>query len=220
MEGSLVASHPRLEPLISRRGESQRARLLEGMTQAVYEKGYYEATVADAVRIARVSRGTFYALFPSKEACFLEAHRHGVDVLIDRVATAARAAEGDWLARMRAGLRMLLASLVDEPVFARTYLLEINAAGPRAQAARDEALRRFAQRYGSSVLAATQERPSLRVPGDDLLFILAAGADQLICARLRSDPNADLLALEEPIAHAAVALLEGASLAPDPTGGP
>jgi AcrR family transcriptional regulator len=219
MEGSLVASHPRLEPLISHRGEGQRARLLEGMTQAVYEKGYYEATVADAVRIARVSRGTFYALFTSKEACFLEAHRHGVDVLIDRVADAARGASGDWLARMRAGLRMLLASLVDEPVFARTYLLEINAAGPRAQAARDEALRRFAQRYGSSFLAATQERPGLRVPSDDLLFILAAGADQLICARLRADPDADLLALEEPIVQAAVALLEGASLTPEPTGG-
>jgi AcrR family transcriptional regulator len=219
MAGSLVASHPMLEPLLANRGEGQRARLLEGMTQAVYEKGYYEATVADAVRIARVSRGTFYALFTSKESCFLEAHRHGVDVLIARVAASARSADGDWLARMRAGLRTLLAALVDEPRFARTYLLEINAAGARAQAARDEALRRFAQRYGSSFLAATEERPELRIPTDDLLFILAAGADQLICAKLRADPHADLLALEDPIVEAALALLEGASLSPEKTGG-
>ena len=78
---SLVAAHPAL------RGElgPQRARLLEGMVQAVAEAGYAAATVSDAVRIARVSRGTFYALFPSKEACFLEAYEHGVDVLVGRI---------------------------------------------------------------------------------------------------------------------------------------
>src|SRR3954463_8328150 len=116
-EPSLVAVHPDVEPLLDGPASAQRARLLDGMAQAVAEKGYAAATVADAVRIARVSRGTFYALFASKEACFLEAHRHGGDVLIARGAPAARAAEGDWLARMRAGLRTLLAALVDEPRF-------------------------------------------------------------------------------------------------------
>ena len=119
-------------------------------------------------------------------------------MLIDRVRAVRAVGRGRLAgAHARRDLRTLLAALVDEPRFARTYLLEINAAGARAQAARDEALRRFAQRYGSSFLAATQERPGLRVPSDDLLFILAAGTDQLICAKLRADPQADLLALED-----------------------
>src|SRR3954463_3459724 len=108
---SLVAAHPDVVHRLDARG-SQRARLVEGMIQAVAEKGYTAATVADAVREARVSRGTFYAEFASKEECFLEAYRHGVDVLLHRVATAARAPggaggggrRGAWAARRPARL--------------------------------------------------------------------------------------------------------------------
>jgi hypothetical protein len=57
--------------------------------------------------------------------------------------------------------------------------------GPAAQAERDATLRRFAARYGSSFEAARAERPELAVPAADALFVLAAGVDQLICARVR-----------------------------------
>src|SRR3954469_17575854 len=210
-EASLVAAHPELQPLLRPAGGSQRARLLEGMTQAVYRKGYAAATVADAVREARVSRGTFYAEFASKEECFLEAYRHGVDVLLARVATAAREAEGDWAVRLRAGMRAYLEALAGEPRFARTYLLEIQAAGARAQAERDAALRRFAERYASSFSAAAAERPDLSMPSDDLLFALAAGVSELICARLRAGDADRLPDLEDPLVDFALAVLGGAS---------
>jgi AcrR family transcriptional regulator len=212
VEPSLVAAHPDVEGLLDGRGGAQRARLLEGMVQAVAEKGYAAATVADAVRAARVSRGTFYALFASKEECFLEAYRHGVDVLVDRVRAAARAERGDWVARLRAALRAYLITLATEPRFARTHLLEIHAAGPRAQVARDAALRRFADRYGSSFRAALREEPrERRMPSADALFVLAAGVDQLVCARLRERDAPALTALEDQLVQIAVAFLEGAS---------
>src|SRR3954452_890829 len=119
-EASLVAAHPELQPLLRPAGASQRARLLEGMPEAVYRKGYAAATVGDGVREARVSRGTFYAEFSSKEECFLEAYRHGVDVLLHRVATAAREAEAGWAPGLRAGRRADLAGLAGERRFART----------------------------------------------------------------------------------------------------
>lgn len=189
------------------------------MTQAVYDKGYAAATVADAVRRARVSRGTFYALFASKEECFLEAYRHGIDVLVDRVRTAVREAGEAWEDGLRAGLRAYLEALAEEPRFARTYLLEIHAAGPRAQAERDAALRRFADRYAASFAAARRERPALPEVPAALLFVLAAGVDQLVCARLREGAPDGLPALEDLLVLSARALLEGAAVIDTAPGG-
>lgn len=207
VEASLVAAHPSVAPHLDARTGAQRARLLEGITQAVAEKGYADATVADAVRFARVSRGTFYALYASKEQCFLEAYRHGVEVLEARIDAAVREAAGDWRAGLRAGLRAYLDCLAAEPAFARTWLLEIHAAGPAAQAARDATLRRFAERYRASFEASGAPR----TPGDDALFVLAAGADQLVCARLRAGALDDLDALTDTLLTCAVAQLEGAA---------
>lgn len=200
MHASLVAAHPSVAPHLDPRKGAQRARLLEGITQAVAEKGYADATVADAVRAARVSRGTFYALFDSKEECFLEAYRHGVEVLEARIDAAVREAGDDWRGQLRAGLRAFLDCLAAEPAFARTWLLEIHAAGPAAQAARDATLRRFAERYRASFAASG----AARLPSDDALFVLAAGVDQLVCARLRAGALDDLHALTDTLLTCAI----------------
>src|SRR5215208_6366926 len=192
MPASLVAAHPSVAPHLDARAGAQRARLLEAITQAVAEKGYADATVAAVVRSARVSRGTFYAQFASKEECFLEAYRHGVEVLEQRIDAAVQA-EGGWREQLRAGLRAYLDCLAAEPAFARTWLLEIHAAGPAAQAARDATLRRFAERYRASF----KSSGARRLPGDAALFVLAAGVDQLVCARLRAGALDDLETLTD-----------------------
>ncbi|MET0602830.1 MAG: TetR/AcrR family transcriptional regulator [Baekduia sp.] len=207
---SLIAYHPEVGHQLYIRG-SQRARLVEGMIQAVAEKGYAAATVTDAVRAARVSRGTFYAQFASKEECFLEAYRYGIDVMVERIRAAIRAEQGDWVARLRTGVRTYLETLTGEPRFARTHLFEVHMAGPLAGAARDEALRAFAARYRSSFRAALRDRPELRMPSDDALFILAAGVDQLVCARVRAGALARLPDLTDELTLTAVAFLEGAA---------
>jgi len=219
---SLVASHPAVEARLDGGAAAQRARILEGMTQAVAEKGYVAATVADAVRAAHVSRGTFYTLFATKEECFLEAYRHGVEVIVDRIEAAVAAERGDWRPKLRAALRAYVDTLASEPRFARTYHLEIHAAGPRAQAERDAVLRRFADRYRRSFEGARRERPGLGVPSGEALFVLAAGADQLVCARLREDRLTADPPLADVLLSCAVAFLEGTrpSPSPDPTKGP
>ena len=116
MTGSLIASHPEVGPLLTER--PQRARLLDAMVRTVAEKGYEAATVADAVRLARVSRGTFYELFESKEDCLAAAYRLGNDVLEARVREAVGDAH-DWEEEIRLGLRTYLRTLEEEPVFAR-----------------------------------------------------------------------------------------------------
>jgi AcrR family transcriptional regulator len=214
-KASLVAAHPEVGEQLYIRG-SQRARLVEGMIQAVAEKGYAATTVADVVRAGRVSRGTFYAQFASKEECFLEAYKYGIDVIVERIRTAIRAEQGDWVARLRTGLRAYLETLAGEPRFARTHLFEVHMAGPRAGAERDAALRAFADRYRASFRAALRERPELRMPSDDALFILSAGVDQLVCARVRAGELERLPQLTDELTLTAVAFLEGAAQVPSP----
>jgi AcrR family transcriptional regulator len=231
-KASLVAAHPEVGEQLYIRG-SQRARLVEGMIQAVAEKGYAATTVADVVRAGRVSRGTFYAQFASKEECFLEAYKYGIAVIVERIRAAIRAEDGDWVARLRTGLRVYLETLAGEPRFARTHLFEVHMAGPRAGAERDAALRAFADRYRSSFRAALREReeqeaeregrsaelrerPELRMPSDDALFILSAGVDQLVCSRVRAGELDRLPDLTDELTLTAVAFLEGAAQVPFP----
>jgi AcrR family transcriptional regulator len=209
---SLVGAHPSVQPHLGTVTERQRARMLDAITTVVADKGYVAATVADIVRSARVSRRTFYEQFASKEECFLESYRCGIEVLVERIQNAARTASGDgWRAELHAGIRAYLEVLVSEPRFARTHMLELHAAGARAQTARDDALRGFASMYGRTFEAAAREREGLSLPSDQLLFILASGVDQLVCARVREAPLDRLLELEDAIVQAAEVLLEGAA---------
>ena len=106
---SLVASHPEVGTGLAARG-SQRARLVEGMIQAVAEKGYANATVADAVRAALAERPELR--MPSDDALFILSA--GVDQLI--------------CARVRAGALDTLPDLTDELTLTAVAFLEGAAA--------------------------------------------------------------------------------------------
>jgi AcrR family transcriptional regulator len=191
---SVVGSHPELAPLPGDR--SPRARLLEAMVRAVAEKGYEAATVADAVRLARVSRGTFYEQFASKEACLLAAYRAGYEVLERRIGTAVRGAR-DWREELRLGFRAYLQTLESDPLFARVYLIE----GHVVAAEREAVLRRFAARYARTF--AKSGRP---VPPREALFVLAVGVHELACARVRKGEG--VLDLEPVLVGCAVRLAD------------
>ena len=213
-ELSLVARHAAVQPRLGSPGEDrtrgQRARLLHAMTEVVAAKGFAGATVRDVVGAAGVSRSTFYEQFASKEDCFLEAYRHGVDVLLDEVRIAVARAGGGWRGQLRAGIRAYLHALAGEPRFARTYLGEIHAAGAAAREARAVALRRFADRYRATFEQARAEGETRREPAPDALFILCAGTEQLIAERLARPGDPGLTELEDVFCDCAEAVLIGA----------
>jgi AcrR family transcriptional regulator len=185
--------------------ESQRARLLAAMSAVVADKGYAATTVADVVSAAGVSRSTFYDLFASKEACFIDAYEHGVEDLLDAVRDAVRQAPHDWRAQLRAGIRSYLDRLARTDHFARVYIDEIHAAGAAALDARAAALRRFADRYHASFSQARAADPALREPDPDALLVLCAGTEQLVAERLRA--GGDVRALEDVFCTCAEAVL-------------
>jgi AcrR family transcriptional regulator len=189
---SVVGSHPELVPPPGDR--SPRARLLEAMVRAVAQKGYEAATVADAVRLARVSRGTFYEQFASKEACLLAAYRAGYEVLEQRIGEAVRGA-ADWREELRLGLRAYLRTLESDPLFARMYLIEAHVVAEE----REQVLERFADRY-----ARTFAKSGRAVPPREALYVLAVGVHELASARVRK--GLGVLDLEPVLVGCAVRL--------------
>jgi AcrR family transcriptional regulator len=189
---SIVSAHPEIAPLLTER--PQRARLLEAMVRAVAEKGYDAATVADAVRLARVSRGTFYELFESKEACLLAAYQAGYEVLELRIGEAVRAAK-DWREELRLGFRAYLEALEQDPLFARVYLIESHVVWGE----RERICRRFAARY-----ARTFAKSGRATPPEEALFVLAVGVHELACARVRQGEG--VMDLEDILVGCAVRL--------------
>ena len=140
--------------------ESQRGRMLEAMAVAVAEKGYAATAVADVIARARVSRKTFYEHFANKEACFLAAYDEGVAALLATIDEAVGAA-GDPLQAVTEGVRAYLEALAANPAFARTFLVEILAAGPAALERRAAVHARFAEQIEASHRAARAELPGL-----------------------------------------------------------
>lgn len=210
---SLVAEHPSLVAARDTDVSPARARLLDAIARASAERGYVAATVADVVRAAGVSRSTFYEEFSSKEELFVESYRHGIDVLVARVA-AAVGGEPDWRAQLRAGVRAYLAELEAEPMFARAYLLEVHSAGRAAMDARAEALARFAGRYEQTFALARREHPGHRRPPRGALLVLCAGTEQLLAERLRERDPLSFAGLEDVFCDCAQSLLHGPAPSP------
>ena len=191
---------------------SQRGRMLAAMADAVAVKGYAATTVADVVAGAGVSRKTFYEHFRDKEECFLAAFDAGVDLLLAAIVAAQPQDEG-WIALMRARVRAYLGTLASNPAFARTFLIEVFAAGPRALERRADVLRRFARLFRDLHDEARRQFPQLpAVP--EAIYVAAVGAiNELVSDFAREGRTAELPQLEDTVLYLQVALFAGRDMA-------
>jgi AcrR family transcriptional regulator len=123
---------------------NQRERILSAVAQAAAELGYAEMSVEAIIARAGVSRRTFYEHFKNKEDAFLAAY----GAVVHRQARHIRAAyftETTVRERLRAGIKAYMQFTASEPELARMCIVEVLAAGPRAMARRNEAMRMFAE---------------------------------------------------------------------------
>ena len=112
--------------------DAQRRRLLEAMAEVVAERGYAKTSVTQVTKAARVSTETFYELFADKEACFLAAYVECVAEIQETMLTALATAEGDLRERFTTSLDAYFQLLDERRALARTFLVEVYAAGPAA----------------------------------------------------------------------------------------
>lgn len=99
----------------SSRKAAQRDRLIAAMTQVCARHGYRDATIANAITLAGVSRATFYEHFEDKHGCFSAAQAVNTEKLIAHIE------------------RALTADNVREPMLtALSALLDFASANPDA----------------------------------------------------------------------------------------
>jgi AcrR family transcriptional regulator len=159
--------------------ESQRRRILQAMVEVVSEKGYPDTRVVDVIGLAGVSRKTFYELFTSKEDCFLATYDVLLGNLLEDTAKGYESNPGSpWAERVAGALGELLKHLAEHPDEARFAIVEVLAAGPRALARRDAALRQF-----TGFLDAGRAETSTELPGITSLS-LAGGINELLYSEI------------------------------------
>jgi AcrR family transcriptional regulator len=149
------------------------------MATALTEKGYADISVADIVQHARVSKRTFYEHFADKEACYLATYAALSDDVLARIA---EAGESDRPAeeRLVAATHAYLAALEERPALTRTFLTEIQAAGPEALKVRRRIHQRFAELLRHLVERGRQERPGLRSISPAMAAAIVGGINELV----------------------------------------
>jgi AcrR family transcriptional regulator len=180
---------------------TQRERLMDGMARTVASRGYAATSVADVLKVARISRRTFYEQFADKEDCFLAAYDEIATLCTDRVVAAYGAAR-TWEAGLAAALDALMHVLAAEPEYARLGVVEILAAGPRGLARRDETVKRFAR-----FIRNAHERLAAPTPPELLVEAIVGGIYELVHARIVRGATAQLPALADDLKHYALIML-------------
>ncbi len=123
--------------------DTQRRRLMLGMTRAIARKGFAEASVADALVEVRVSRKTFYELFKDKEDCFIAAYKVAHNALIGHIQKAVRGVTSP-LEQAVTEHRAYLEFFSKDPEIGKAFLVGIRSAGERALEKRERAHEVFA----------------------------------------------------------------------------
>lgn len=160
--------------------ENQRKRLIAAIIAAVAEHGYGGTTIGAIVKVAELSRKTFYEHFDNKEECFRAAYEAGFGYL--RSSVIAVEAEKDWGSAVRARLRALLELLAAEPDLASFFLIAPATVGDAIARRHHEAMREL-------VAALTAGAPQARSATEPLQTreqAIAGGISRLVVGKLNA----------------------------------
>jgi AcrR family transcriptional regulator len=160
---------------------------MQGMIEVVAERGYPETRVVDLIEGASVSRKTFYELFGSKEDCFLAAYDSLVSNVLAQISQGFEQDPGaPWAERVAGGMGALLEQFAEHPDEARFAVVEVLAAGPRAIARRDAAVRQL-----TGFIDAGRAETSVELPGITAISIVG-GIQELLYTEILHGATARL----------------------------
>ena len=197
---------PPLEVRLAR----QRARLFAAAASVFARVGYAEASAEAISREAGMSKATFYEHFANKEECILALFDAAAEGVRDAVTAAVTTAELPEQ-RVRQGVRAFLTAVVAFPDHARTLLVEIIGAGPRAIERRDRILAAFADYidFRNRQDAEAGVVPRLASPHD--AFAIVGAVVELASRQIRTGEPDDIRELEPVVERLVLGLMHAAA---------
>ena len=168
------------------------------MLLSVGTRGYEKATVGEVLERSGIGRDRFQRRFGSKEVCFAQAYEMAADRVCAEVLEAGRGAES-WRAGFRAALARLLRTVAEQPLLAKTLLIEVRAARGQAWAKHQQLVERLA----SAVDSARHEPGATSATSLTAQFVVGA-IEEAIAVEIGAGRTATVERLIPDLAHLAV----------------
>jgi AcrR family transcriptional regulator len=202
-------------PPLEVRLERQRARLFAAAASVFARVGYAEASAEAISREAGMSKATFYEHFANKEECILALFDAASETVREGVGAATLADESSTpQERIQLGVRAFLSALEAFPDHAKTLLVEIIGAGPRAAERRDAALQGFADLIDEQNAIAHERFAAPRFATPDDTFAIVGAIEELASRQLRQGRPAKITDLEPIIERLVQGVLDQGIPAP------
>jgi AcrR family transcriptional regulator len=201
-------------PPLEVRLERQRARLFDAAAAVFSRVGYAEASAEAISREAGMSKATFYEHFANKEECILSLFDAAARRVRDAVAASTGVEPSSLVEgttpeeRVLGGARAFLAAIEAYPDYARTLLVEIIGAGPKATARRDAILEDFARLIDGQNAIAHERFGASRLASLDDAFAIVGAIVELVSRHLRHARPADIRELEPVIARVVIGVVD------------
>ena len=170
----------------------QRARLRAALIELVGQRGYPAVRVSDIIRLAHISRPTFYTLYGDKEACFLDAYAETSRRVTRSVVDAYRRARGVE-GSVRAGMGAFLELAAAEPDTAAFLVYGGLGGGSRGRERYDRALLALIRRLRGGVAAPAAAADELTIKA------VLGGVREVVSIRLRRDEAQQLPGLADEL---------------------
>lgn len=168
--------------------EAPDSRLLQALAEVVADKGLGAVTVADVVRVAGVSKRTFYEQFADKDVCFLTLYRLASASALDTLRAAVQPAL-PWQTQVETALRAYFAHLSAGPRLLRTLFVEIHHLGEAGAVARREVMTSLA---GFMCETVNRDRPAEQALSPAMAMAAVGAITELVLQAIERNEQAEL----------------------------
>jgi len=168
--------------------EAPDSRLLQALAEVVADKGLGAVTVADVVRVAGVSKRTFYEQFADKDVCFLTLYRLASASALDTLRASVQRAL-PWQAQVETALRAYFAHLSAGPRLLRTLFVEIHHLGEAGAVARREVMTSLA---GFMCETVNRDRPAEQALSPAMAMAAVGAITELVLQAIERNEQAEL----------------------------
>nr|WP_051161147.1 TetR/AcrR family transcriptional regulator [Nocardia transvalensis] len=174
------------------------------MAEAIRERGYRDATVADVVRHARTSRRTFYEHFTGKQDCFvaLLAERNSDTI---RQIYAAVDSTASWRTQVRQAIEAWIAASQHDTSVTLAWIRDIPGLGDAAQRLHRETADAFVTLIRNLTATPEFQSAELHPPSRQMATILYGGYRELIASTVET--GGDITDIIDVAVEAALALI-------------